>query len=125
MTEDPIRSDRAKQRHPGDVVAWYCGMAILIGGLVSAVLIYVFAAEDSEADAAARIASERMYQHNLEVMGGKFAVYADQFGRWFDSLWRGKTLGLTVAVLAAVAALACFGIARLTSSDAPEQERKG
>jgi predicted SnoaL-like aldol condensation-catalyzing enzyme len=94
-------------------------MAILVVGLISAVLIYVFAADDSEADAAARIASERMYQHNLEVMGGRFAVYADDFDRWFTSLWHGKTLALTVAVLALAAALVCFGIARMVSNPSP------
>jgi len=60
-------------------------------------------------------------------MGGKFAVYADQFNQWFASLWQGRALAYTVAVLAVAIALMCFLAGRLMSAplpQAPDEERK-
>ena len=96
-------------------------------GLVSAALIYVFAEDDGDTDLAGEIASGRMYEHNLELMGGKFAVYADQFNQWFAGLWHGRPLAYTVAVLAVAIALVCFWVARLVSvplPSEPDQERE-
>jgi hypothetical protein len=96
-------------------------MAILIAGLLGAVLLYVFAAGD-DTDAVDAIASQRMYGHNLELMGGKLAVFADEFDRWFAGLWHGKALAYTVAVITIVVAVACFGVARLISQPAQDEQ---
>ena len=84
-------------------------------GLVTAVLVYVFAADDTDADAAADLANARMYQHNLEVIGGKFAVYLDEFNRWFARLWHGRSLAFTIAVLAITIAVVCIRVGDLMS----------
>lgn len=105
----------------------YAGAAILFFGLLAAELIYLFARDDADMDAAAEIARGRGYEHNLEVMGGKFAMLSADFDRWFVSLWHGRSLAYTVAVLAVVIAAACFLGAHLTSSPSPaeaEAERK-
>ena len=105
----------------------YCGAAILFVGLLAAELIYLFASEDADMDAAAEIARGRGYQHNLEVMGGKFAMLSADFNRWFVSLWHGRSLAYTVAVLAVVIAAVCFLLAHLMvppSPAEPEAERK-
>jgi len=105
----------------------YWGVAILLVGLAGAALIYVFAADDRDTDLAGEITSGRMYRHNLELMGGKFAVVADQFNEWFAGLWHGRSLAYTVAVLAVAIALACFWLARLISNplpSEPDQERE-
>jgi hypothetical protein len=102
----------------------YCGAAILFVGLLVAELIYIFAGNNADADAADEIASGRAYQHNLEVMGGKFASLSVDFDRWFMSLWHGRPLAYTVAMLAVVIAGACFVLAHLsTSPSESEQER--
>ena len=94
----------------------YCGWAVLLVGFASAAFIYVFAADDGEADAVREITSGRMYQHNIELMGGKFAILSEEFNQWFASLWHGRTLAYTVAVLAIACALICFWVARLIST---------
>jgi hypothetical protein len=63
-----------EQPRPLHAVFYYWGVAILLVGLVGAAPIYVFAADDGDTDRASEIASGRMYKHNLELMGGKFAV---------------------------------------------------
>lgn len=115
------------KRHSARSRLRYSGAAILFVGLLAAELIYLFAGDDADMDAAAEIAHGRGYQHNLEVMGGKFAVLSADFDRWFVSLWQGRSLAYTVAVLAVVLAAACFLVAHLMvppSSVEPEAERK-
>src|SRR5215467_10258918 len=93
---------RGRSRH--EVVQLW-GVAVLVSGLVAATLIYIFATDDQDAEAAREIAEGRMYQRNLEVMGGKLMVYLAQFNDWFASLWHGTSLALTVAVLSIAIAL--------------------
>jgi len=85
-------------------------VGILVVGLLAAMLIVATAADDD--GEAAAIAADRMYQHNLELMGGKFGVLLAEFGDWFASLWYGRTLGYTVALLSIVIASICFLLAR-------------
>jgi len=116
-----------EQRRPLHAVVYYWGMAILLVGLIGAALIYVFAADNEDTDLASEISRGRMYKHNLELMGGKFSVYADQFNQWFAGLWHGRPLAYTVAVLAVAIALVCFWVARLMSVPLPgasDQERE-
>ena len=102
MTRDP-------HRRPA---IWYWGVAILVVGIASAVVIALSVGDD-DSDAARELASSRMYQHNLELMGGKFAVLTAEFNDWFASLWHGRALAGTVAVLTVAIAAACFLLAHL------------
>jgi hypothetical protein len=54
----------------------------------------------------------KIYRHDLEVYGGKAAVLADQFRRWFIGLWQGKTLAYTIACLTILFSFAGFIAAR-------------
>ena len=47
----------------------------------------------------------KMYMHDMELYGGKANVAADEFIRWFNGLWHGKTLAFTVAFIAALTSL--------------------
>lgn len=96
------------------VLRWWGG-AVLAVGLTVAALIYALAPSDEGIDAASEIARGRMYQHNLELMGGKAGALMAEFNEWFAGLWHGRSLAYTVAFLAIVAALGCFGAARLMS----------
>lgn len=125
MSETHPQHAPAKQRQPLDAVIYYWGMAILLVGLVGAALIYVFAVDDGGGDPAGEIASGRMYQHNIELMGGKLAVFSDQFNQWFAGLWHGRPLAYTVAVLTVAIALACFWVARLMSVPMPSEPDQG
>ena len=82
---------------------------ILLVGLGSAVLIYQSAETDLSSVLGYEIAGEsvypimpensKMYKHDLELYGGKAAVLADEFRRWFVGLWHGKSLAFAVAFI--------------------------
>ena len=54
----------------------------------------------------------KRYQRDLELIGGKAAVFADDLNRWFFGLWRGKQLAATLAVLSIVCSFILFRIAK-------------
>ena len=113
-----------EHRPPRRPLVHYAGVAVLVAGLVSAALIYAFATDDADAEAAAEISSSRAYQHNLELMGGKFALLSTEFDDWFASLWRGRPLAYTVAVLSIAVAGVCFWVAQGSAPSPGEPERK-
>jgi hypothetical protein len=94
-------------------------------GLASAALIYALAADDEGIDAASEIAHSRMYQHNLQLMGGKASVLMADFDEWFSGLWHGRPLAYTVAVLSVAIALVCFVVARWVSAPPHDAGRGG
>ena len=62
------------------------------------------------------LASEsKSYRSDLERFGGKAAVFADDFNRWFAGLWMGKRLAYTVGVLSIGVALMFFRAAHNSS----------
>ena len=85
---------------------YLASLIILLVGMGSAVAIYINAGEDT-GDVLAYVMADgqaypigpeysKQYRHDLEIYGGKAAVLADEFERWFDGLWRGKSLAFTV-----------------------------
>src|SRR2546422_8335217 len=125
---DPHRQYAPREQRPFHPVIYYWGVAVLLVGLIGAALIYIFAADDGGVDPADEIASGRIYEHNLELMGGKFAVYVARFNQWFADLWHGRPLAYTVAVLAVAIASVCIWVARLMSVPSPskpDHDRKG
>jgi hypothetical protein len=108
--------------------------AILLIGLVSAVAIYFTADSGPDGEAGYEVAGKfiypslnersKKYQHDLELYGGKAAVLADDFNRWFDGLWRGQTLAVTVAVLSALTAFGVFVAARNAHPDVNDDDRR-
>ena len=83
------------------------GAIIMLVGLGSAILIYQSTGDNSDSvlgyeiiDGSAypiRPEDSRMYRRDLELYGGKAAVLADDFSRWFVGLWHGKSLAFMVA----------------------------
>jgi hypothetical protein len=53
------------------------------------------------------------YNLQMEQIGGKGNVVAADFRAWCASLWRGRRLAYTLAVISIGAGLACFFLARL------------
>ena len=101
---------------------------LLLAGLGSAAAIYLTAAEPVDNDLVDAYMQSKVYRHELEAYGGKASVVADELVRWFDSLWHGKTLAFTVALLAALAAGGLYLGARHLphddASDAPKRDRQ-
>jgi hypothetical protein len=78
--------------------------AILVLGFAAAVVIFLTAKPPPENPLGYDPMDTKRYLHDMEVYGGKANVLAAQFRDWFDSLWHGKTLAFTVAVLTMMAA---------------------
>ncbi len=90
--------------------------------MISAVLIYWAAMNDSTDDSGYEIvggfvypgggAYNKKYVHDLQLYGGNAAVLADRFTRWFTGLWHGRSLAFTVAVIATVMSFGFYIAAR-------------
>lgn len=100
------------------------GLVVLLVGLASAALIFIFAADEGP-DATAALESGRSYEYNLERIGGMAAVYAARFNRWLSGLWHGRPLAYTVAVLSVVIALVFFWVARMVFVRSPRGSDSG
>jgi hypothetical protein len=92
----------------------------LAGGLIAGIAIYLGAPAPDSAVSQYSIADPR-YQIELQRIGGNAAVLMAQLHQWFDGLWHGKTLGLTVAALGAISAALCFFIGHFFAWSDPEQ----
>ena len=107
---------------------YLAGIILLVVGLIAAALVYFLAAHPADANGAGySIVGGNTYALSLdessrelqqvERLGGKPAVLALEFHRWFLSLWHGQRLAYTLAVLSAAIALLCFHIAGLMGED--------
>jgi hypothetical protein len=100
---------------------------ILLVGLSSSILIYLTAGNDSKIVLGYEIVggnaylttpeNSKKYIHDLTLYGGKAAVLADEFDRWFVGLWHGKSLAFTVAFITIFISLGFFFVARISPSD--------
>ena len=108
--------------------------AILFAGLVAALAIYLNAPDASPDALGYRFVDgvayeiqpgdSKMYRHDLEVFGGKAAVFADELDRWFSGLWKGKRLAKTVAILSLVLALGFFRAGWICGEGADDERER-
>lgn len=99
--------------------------AILAVGLASAVVIYLVN-DLWPGEAEFELENSKKYLGDLEVYGGKANVLATEFRHWFSSLWHGKSLAFTVAVLSVFLALAYdFFATPLPPADEADTGREG
>jgi len=113
---------------------------ILLVGLGSAILIYLTAENDSGSVLGYEVVggdvypitpeNSKMYEHDLELFGGKAAVLANEFKNWFGGLWHGKSLAFTVACISIFISLGVFFVAKhlpssLTSNEQGENNYHG
>jgi hypothetical protein len=114
-----VRIRLARDAQPGNPrrPLYAAALAVLALGFAAALAIYAFGEDappasstyvivDGEAHAVSPRSTKR-YTSQLERFGGKQAVLFDEFLDWVGSLWRGRRLAYTVAVLSAILA---FGI---------------
>lgn len=98
-------------------------IAVLLIGLTSAGWIYVASPHDEDTDGAYQIQggfvypnsteNSKKYIHDLQLYGGRSAVLADRFMRWFSSLWHGTSLAYTVCVISILISLCLYVASRL------------
>lgn len=77
-------------------------LAILIAGLAAAAVVFVTAGPTPENPLGYDPLDTKLYRRELEVYGGTANVLAAEFMDWFGSLWHGRTLAYTIAVLTLV-----------------------
>jgi hypothetical protein len=107
----------------------YLGCAlVLVLGLCSAAAIYLTSDEDNRANEIGYVVAggeayaiapnqSRRYIRDLERFGGKASVIFDEINRWFDGLWHGKSLGVTIGWASVIVSLALFLFARWLPPD--------
>src|SRR5215831_600932 len=81
-------------------------LAILIVGLTASVAIYLTARPPAPNPLGYEPEDSKQYLRNMEVYGGKTNLIASEVREFLASLWHGKRLALTVAVITLVAAWA-------------------
>ena len=98
-------------------------VVIFVVGWLAAVVVFALAPADGgqsadeyrvvggQAYAADDASSSELRQ--LERLGGKAAVLTFKFNRWLTSLWAGRPLAYTLAVLSLLVALGCLHVAGL------------
>ncbi len=77
---------------------------ILIVGIAAGVAIFLRASLATADPAGLQLDDTKQYMRQMELYGGKANVMASDLREWLGSLWHGKRLGATVAVLSALAA---------------------
>jgi hypothetical protein len=82
--------------------------AILLAGWTAAAVIYVTATPAEEDADVAEMFQSKKYRRQLEMIGGKSSLLAADLEDWFSSLWQGRTLATTTAVLTAAVALGAW-----------------
>ncbi len=108
------------------------GFLILVAGLTAAAVIYltatdvggdVYAYDIGGGAYATAPGDSKVYRHDVELYGGKAALLADDFNRWFAGLWQGRRLAYTLAVLSIAAAAVCLLAARQLARVAAQERR--
>jgi hypothetical protein len=100
------------------------GIGVLATGLLATVVVRQRAPPD---DGAAYLfksgtllsGNAKRYENEMKGLGGQSNVMAAEFREWFDSLWHGRRLATTLAVLSVGSALACLLLAQLLNYPPP------
>ena len=78
--------------------------AILLVGFAAGLLVYIAAPPRSQDPLADQAYESKQYQRQMEEYGGAVNQLASGFREWFNGLWQGKTLGVTLFCLSALLA---------------------
>jgi len=96
---------------------------ILILGIGVAVVLYMTAAPPPPSPLGYDPLTSKKYVRELELYGGKLNLLAVELRQWLASLWRGKALAYTIAVLTLILSLLLWFIAsRVASAREPQAE---
>ncbi len=74
-------------------------VAILVTGLTASLAIFLAAGRGPEGPPGPGDEDSKQYLRRMEVIGGKANVLATELREWFQSIWHGRRLAATVAVL--------------------------
>ncbi len=103
---------------------YWLAALILVLGLGAAAVLYFTADDKPDLSGAYQIivsdgvaypvsaANSKVYVRELQRFGGKASVLFDELTRWFNGLWHGKQLGVTVGWISVALSLGLFLFAR-------------
>lgn len=97
------------------LVGWIVGAA----GWIAAAVVFVSAGPEDGGDGLGELARRRKMQQ-LERLGGRASVQATRLDEWLSSLWHGRRLAGTLAVLSLAAAAGCLYVGGLMAEDVDE-----
>lgn len=86
--------------------SYLVGAGILAAGWSLALAVYRKAAPALQDDDAYDMEHSRRYLREVERIGGKASIFANDLREWVSSLCRGTSLAYTIAVLTVAVALA-------------------
>ena len=98
--------------------------AILLAGFGGAAILYLTARE-APADPFAEFEKSKKFAYELERMGGKAALVANDFNKWFAGLWQGESLAYTIAVITIVIAAGYYFVATGLAAEAVRLPKEG
>src|SRR5574341_137445 len=87
-------------------------VVILVAGVAAGLAVYVVADDEATHLGVYEMQISKQYVREIERFGGKTARLFDDLSRWFAERWRGKSLGVTIAFLAAGVSLVLYLVAR-------------
>jgi hypothetical protein len=90
--------------------------SILLTGFGTAAIIYLSANEIPD-NPFAEFEQSKRFSHEVQRMGGKLALVANDASAWFASLWQGRQLAITVVCITVVTALLYYFIATGIKTD--------
>ncbi len=97
---------------------------LLLLGFGSALVIYLTAKPEPIDPLRGDPRGNKKYLHEMQVIGGKANLLADEFQDWFAEQWQGATLARTVVVLTVGVSLAFRFVATHPDSAAAPVEEK-
>ena len=115
------RDPGAPARTPGETWLRKLAAGILVAGLAASAVVFALAPAEVEDERAGLhvidASNSKRYQLELQRIGGKAAVAAAEFSERFDTLWHGRRLAATLAVISVTASLLCLLAAKLPPLD--------
>jgi hypothetical protein len=96
---------------------------VLVAGIACAAWIYETADDAADLSGAYQIIvvdgvpkaiapnESKAYMRDLQRYGGKMAVIFDDIGRWWNGLWHGRSLALSVAFITVLVSLGLYFVA--------------
>ncbi len=102
-------------------------LAILLAGFTVSLVIFLWAGPPSDRPGD-RPEDSKKYLRQIEEYGGTANVLASEAREWFQGLWHGRRLAITIACLSLLAAAVSFvALTPLPGSSATKQpaEREG
>ncbi|HUJ44935.1 MAG TPA: hypothetical protein VLW52_15155 [Opitutaceae bacterium] len=104
------------------------GIVVLTAGLLAAILVRQRTPpDDGTADlfksGTLLSGNAKRYENEMKDLGGQSNVVAAEFREWFGSLWHGRRLANTLAVLSIGTSLACFFLAHLLNYPPPPEDQ--